>query len=412
MKKLQSTTCALAVLGMAATAPLANAAAASDVNLYGYLSWRVEKVWDEPALDEAGETVKADADREITLPSFNVMLQYALDDRFKVFVNLDGEEAEDVSVANLWGEYQHNQYLNVRLGKTYRRFGLYNEMLDAVPTYIGIEAPELFDGDHLLISRTTLAMVHGWVPLGDGELRYSWSTDNGEGGPNDDNVPMGFDLRYDWGLGNYRVGISGYTSNGDTTSDVDLGEGSPNSGVLPWMAADDFYIIGAYGELNRDGWQLQAAYWHASHDAERDPASVVTVIQNAGVNAAQLDRFLIDPDGPVTEANVDVDGDYDVDTWYLRGGYSFMTRRGEVVPYVQWDYYENPETIESKTWGGDAEAGLADDGEFSKATVGVVYRPAPDIAMKLDASMHIQEFNGSTERYPEIRFDVSYIFGR
>ena len=34
------------------------------------------------------------------------------------------------------------------------------------------------------------------------------------------------------------------------------------------------------------------------------------------------------------------------------------------------------------------------------------------IAMKLDASMHIQEFNGSTERYPEIRFDVSYIFGR
>lgn len=35
MKKLQSTTCALAVLGMAATAPLANAAAASDVNLYG-----------------------------------------------------------------------------------------------------------------------------------------------------------------------------------------------------------------------------------------------------------------------------------------------------------------------------------------------------------------------------------------
>lgn len=390
----------------------ATAADASDLSLYGYLSWRLEKVWDEPSLDEAGDTVKQDADREITLPSFNIMMQYDVSDDLKVFFNLDGDEAEDISVANLWGEYSANQYLNIRIGKSYRRFGLYNEMLDAVPTYIGIEPPELFDPDHLLISRTTLAMVHGWIPLGKGELRYSLSTDNGEGGPSNDNIPLGFDLRYDWGLGNYTVGVSGYSSGGDTRSDVDLGDGPPRSGVLPWMAADDFTIIGAYGQFYLGNWQLQGAYWRASHSAERDPAAVVMVIDNAGINDNQRGRFLLDAAGPVTEANVNTEGDYDVDTWYLRAGYSMLTARGEFVPYAQWDFYENPETIENKTWGGDAEAGLADDGKFSKGTLGLVYRPIPQVAMKLDASVHIQEFNGRTERYPEVRFDISYIFGR
>ena len=313
---------------------------------------------------------------------------------------------------NIWGEYMHNQYLNVRVGKTYRRFGLYNEMLDAVPTYMGIEPPELFDGDHLIVSRTTLFMVHGWMPLGDGELRYSWSTDNGEGGPQDDNVPMGFDVRYDWNLGENTVGISGYSSNGDTTSDVDVGEGSPDSGVLPWMASDDFTVIGAYTEFNVGAVTLQAAYWTAEHDAERDPASVVSVINNAGVNDAQLRRFLLDDAGPVSEANIDTDGDYDITTWYVRAGWSIMTKHGEWMPYVQWDHFDNPETIQDKDWGGDNEAGLADDGKFSKGTIGIIYRPVPQLAIKLDGSAHFQEYNGDDESYPEIRLDVSYIFGR
>ena len=76
------------------------------------------------------------------------MLQYAINDRFKTFVNLGAADAENVEVRNMWGEYKHNQYLNVRLGKTYRRFGLYNEILDAVPTYIGIEPPERLTASH------------------------------------------------------------------------------------------------------------------------------------------------------------------------------------------------------------------------------------------------------------------------
>ena len=384
----------------------------ADVKTYGYLAWRVEKVWDQLSIDSNGNTTE-DAPREITIPSFNLMMQSQVGENAKVFINLNGSDAEDIDVANIWGEFRVNDYVNIRIGETYRKFGLYNEILDAVPTYIGVEPPELFDGDHLIISRTTLAMVHGLIPLGDGEISYSLSLDNGEGGPTtEDNIPIGYDLRYSWNLGSSVVGISGYTSNGDTTSDVRLGEGSPDSGVLPWMAADDFDVIGAFGEFDIYSWKIQAAYWHASHDATRDPDSIVTVVNEAGINAAQRARFLIDPTGPVNTANVNTDGDYDIETYYLRVGYSHFNQYGEWVPYFQWDHYDNPETIQNKDFGGDNEAGLADDGEFQKSTFGVIYRPIPTLALKLDYSTHYQEFNGRDEEYPEIRFDVSYIFGR
>ncbi len=387
------------------------AQASENLDIYGYFSWRVEKVFDEPSR-EGSETVREDAPREISIPSFNLMMQSKVDEKTKVFVNLDGAGGEDLSVRNIWGEYKVNSLLNIRVGKTYRRFGLYNEILDAVPTYIGIEPPELFDSDHLILSRETMALVHGLKALGDGDLRYSLSVDNGEGGPSeDDTVPLGYDLRYEWGLGNYTVGMSGYMSNGETTSDVSVGEGSPKTGVLPWMAADDFSVLGFYGEANISNWIVQAAYWQASHDATRDPESVVAVLENAGVNEAQRRRFLLDDDGDATVDNVDTNGDYDITTWYFRAGYSFVWNGADMQAYGQLDYYENPETIQSKTWGGDNEAGLADDGKFTKSTAGLIYRPNPSLAVKLDFSSHSQKFNGENESYPEVRFDVSYVFG-
>ncbi len=383
------------------------------VDIYGYFAWRTEKVWDELSIDQNGNTVTSNAPREISIPSFNIMLQSQIADKAKVFVNLNGADGEEVSVRNIWGEYKFSDLVNIRVGKTYRKFGLYNEILDAVPTYIGIEPPELFDQDHLILSRETLAMLHGTRPFGDGDLNYSVSVDNGEGGPtSEDNIPVGVDLRYEWNLGSYMLGMSGYSSNGDTTSDVALGEGSPRSGVLPWMSADSFNVIGAYGQFDVNMLTLQFAYWNASHDATRDPDSIVRVVNEAGVNVNQRSRFLIDPSGPVTASNVNLNGDYDITTWYVRAGYSFFNDMGEFVPYAQWDFYDNPETIQNKTFGGDNEAGLADDGKFSKATVGLIYRPIPQIAVKLDFSSHFQEFNGKDESYPEIRFDVSYIFGQ
>jgi len=56
------------------------------------------------------------------------------------------------------------------------------------------------------------------------------------------------------------------------------------------------------------------------------------------------------------------------------------------LTYNGW--YSNPETIAKKKYGGDNEAGAADDGVFYKSTVGLVYRPAPEVAIKFDQSFH------------------------
>jgi hypothetical protein len=237
------------------------------------------------------------------------------------------------------------------------------------------------------------------------------STDNGESGSPTRAIPVGGDLNYVFGDGNYVVGVSGYTSSGYTTSDVKLGSGSPKSGVLPWMAGDKFSAYGGYAEVKTAQWTLQAEFWQAPHTIERDPAKVVSVINNAGVNAAQQARFLLNPAGAVAVGNVRANDTYTVQTWYFRGGYSFETSLGELAPYAQWDWYKNTETISSKTYGGDEEAGEADDGQFNKATLGVVFRPIPEIAMKLDGSSHMYKLNGTDVSYIEVRFDISFVFG-
>ena len=389
-----------------------NAALAQNkLNIYGFFSTRFEKVFTELSIDENGQTVKESAPSEWSFPFFNIMLQHYISDNFRAFANLNGSGAENITLSNFWGEYSPARSLNLRLGKTYRKFGLYNEILDAVPTYYGIAPPELFDGDHLIVSRTTTLMGYGSVGIGSADFNYSLSTDNGEGGPSKETLPLGWDFNLRFGAGDYILGFSGYTSGGPTTSDVALGEGPPNTGVLPWMAEDDFIAIGGYGEARVGDGLIQAAYWHANHKAIRDPESVVEVVENAGINDAQRARFLKIPGGPATVENVNTIGDYDIDTWYIRAGYSFDISIGEIGPYFQWDYYKNPETIQNKKYGGDNEAGLADDGKFHKGTLGIVLRPVPEVAVKLDGSTHIQRFNGVIESYSEIRLDISFIFG-
>ena len=380
------------------------------IDLYGYFAARYEKVFNEPSL-EGNETVDDDSPGEYDYPYVNFMGQSRLWDKYKVFFNVNASGAEELDVRNIWGEYSASEHFNVRIGKSYRKFGLYNEILDAVPTYIGIEPPELFDKDHLILSRTTILMVHGMYEAGDGALSYSLSTDGGEGDREHGTFPIGADVNYRFPDDNLLLGFSGYASNGETGSDVDVGDGSPSSGVLPWMSEDKFWVFGGYFEATPGNLILQAAYWHSSHDAERDADSVITVVNDAGINDRQRRRFLIDPNGAVAAANIDKNGDYDVDTWYVRTGYSFETAIGEIVPYIQWDKYRNEETIGEKDYGGDNEAGVADDGKFSKGTIGVVYRPIPKVAIKLDGSSHYYKFNGENESYPEIRFDVSWVFG-
>jgi hypothetical protein len=90
-----------------------------------------------------------------------------------------GSKVEDLSllVRNAWVEAPLiDGSLILRAGKLYRRFGLSNEILDATPTFIGIEAPELFDEDHLLLTRTTNLMLHGSLGFDSGVVNYALTT--------------------------------------------------------------------------------------------------------------------------------------------------------------------------------------------------------------------------------------------
>ena len=384
---------------------------AAPLRQYGYFSSRYERTFSEPGLDGGGNTVYLDAPGAWSHPSLNLMFQQQVNDNVKAFLNINGSGAGTLDVRNMWGEYSFNSAFNLRVGKIYRTLGLYNEILDAVPMYIGIEAPELFDADHLMVSRTTQLMAYGSHELGDGSLRYTLSMDNGEGEPVLDVYPLCLDLRYSTGNDQLTFGTSLYSSNGALTPDKSPGEGSPKGGILPWMAEDNFKVFGGYTQLNAKSWIVQFEYWQSPHDAVRDASLVVDVVNSAGVNEAQLDRFLLDVTRAPDDTNVRVPVKFDVKTWYLRSGYSFTSNAGEWVPYMQWDWYSNPETIAAKTWGGDNEAGVADDGKFNKATLGLIFRPVPQVALKLDGSTHMYKFNGKNEKYSEVRFDISYVFG-
>lgn len=398
---------ALAVVMLTAAG---EAYAQSSLTTYGYFASRWERVFDEPFV-ENGQIFTESPPAEFTNPAFHLMMQQSLGSNFRVYMNLAGPDAGGVEVRNVWGEYSVDRRLAIRFGPQYRRFGLYNEILDAVPTYYGIEAPEMFDGDHFMISRTTTMAIMGAFSVGAGQLEYYLSTDNGEGDIFPSSFPVGWDVRYKGGAGAWTVGASGYTSGGTTNAGIGVGDGPSDNGVLPWMAADSFTVINIFGEYQTGGLTLQAEWARADHEAERDAGAIVQVIENADVNPAQRARFLLNPAGPVTAANVNTVGDYVAETFYFRAGYSTETSWGEIAPYFLWDWYSNPETIRSKTWGGDNEAGAADDGEFHKPTLGVVFRPIPAVAVKLDGSQHRYRLNGEDVTYSEIRFDVSYTFG-
>lgn len=391
-----------------------SAMAQNTLHMYGYFSTRFEKTYattgPNGVIDEASPS-------DFAYPFFSLMGQYRINDQFRAFLSISGTKGSTLDIRNFWGEYSASKYLNFRLGKIYRKFGLYNEILDAVPTYYGIEPPELFDTDHLLISRTTAAMIYGSVNIGKGALQYTVSTDNGEGdplvGPAKGTLPFCYDLQYTFGEGNYTVGTSGYTSGGETQPNVAISGGSPKSGVLNWMLKDEFTINGGYVEAKVGSLTLQAEYWTSSHDATRDTTKVKTVVTSAGISSFQRARFLKNPavSGTGGGVNVKTNISFKIQTWYLRAGYSFETGIGEVAPYVQWDWYSNPETIANKTYGGDDEAGAADDGVFNKSTVGIILRPTSEVAVKFDQSYHFYKMDGENVRYPEIRLDVSFTFG-
>ena len=383
--------------------------------LYGYVDGHFEKSAATPAsVDDMGRTVMERNASEWDVKNLNIMLQGRVYGRYRYFVNLSaagsGSPISDTSidVRNAWVEFPlYRDLFNFRIGKTYRRFGLYNEILDAVPTFIGIEPPEMFDGDHLMLTRTTNAMLHGNLVSGDTTISYALST--GQDERLRATTPLGADLRFNLGSG-FLVGGSFYTTNGDAGPSHDVDGGTPIGGVANWMAKDTFSVYSVFGQISNSGLLLQAEFTTARHVAERDPQRVLSLL-DAGLFEPQLMRFGL-ADDPTPE-KVIVPVEYSVTAAYSRVGYEFKTGGWSLVPYAQFDYYSNPESIDSKHFGGDHEAGLADDGKFYKSTLGLAIRPVRFVAVKFDGSTHTQRFNGALVTYPEIRtsFSLYWEFG-
>lgn len=387
------------------------------LKLYGYINTNAEQQFKFPSIGADGVTVRQNDPFEwVAVKAFHLYGSAYLSERIDVLFNLAYVD-DKIEVRNAWGNFKIARELQIRVGKMYRRFGLYNEKLDQIPTFTGIEPPEIFDTDHLFVTRTTEFMIHGTHNLGSTNLLYSFTTENGEGGAAQGVVPLGWDLRMKTDRHALVFGTSGFSSSitgKNTTSTVGFNDGPPKGGVLPWMDGDHFFLTGLFGEKQIGKINVQAEYWIARHDALRNPDNVLTLVREAGINPHQRQRFLgassSKTDDQLTTADVVVPVSYDVKTYYIRLAYNVETRYGQFVPYVFLDWMSNPEVINKKSFGGDKESGLADDGVFTKTSAGVVYRPIPTVAVKLDGSVHSQKFNGQTVKYPEIRIDLSWAF--
>ena len=386
-------------------------------HLYGYINSNFQKTFDFPYSEGDDITIRRSDPAEWSpVKNFHIYGQGNLHSRISYLFNL-GRADDLLEIRNAWGNFTVREALQFRVGKMYRKFGLYNERLDQIPTFIGIEPPEMLDSDHLFLTRTTNFMIHGSFRKPRHELSYALMTDNGENGPAHNLIPMGWDLRFKSYTKSFIVGTSGYASslsNTKATSAVALGDGSPSGGILPWMKGDRFVIVGLFFEKQFGNVLVQSEYYSSRHSAERDPSSTLQVIREAGINPVQRKRFLGEnaskSNDDLTESDIVTKSNYNVQTFYVRVGYNVKSSVGQFVPYVFLDWMNYPENIANKDFGGDAEAGIADNGKFFKPSAGVVYRPIPSVAIKLDGSYHSQHFNGKEVMYPELRLDFSFAF--
>lgn len=380
---------------------------ADGLHFYGFVApLAAEQVYNFPTIAESGSTVKNSEPLDFADPEghFYIKARYGA---FEGKVDLFGStEDARVEAATLSYEFGENRQYSIQAGKMFRKFDLYNETLNHFIVFMGIEAPELFDGDHTIPRFANLAFR---MEMG----KWAWYVDTGnsESGAEKDLVPLGWDLRYDYG--GLVFGTSGYTSSisgNRTKPSVDLGSGSPEGGVLPWMESDRYTIFGGFVRKEFDRMILESAFWNASHSGNRNPQGVLTLLGNTYLNPRQRENFFGDnhtlPDSELNASHVQTEADYDVKTAYLRFGYSFK----KTVLYAHWDWMDHPEIIGEKQWGGDNEAGLSDTGSFTKWSLGAVWRPKKNLAVKCDVSAHVQKFNGDQVMYPEARLQGAWAF--
>lgn len=395
---------------------------ANENDIFGYLQFNIDRTYRNPNPNAAtGQIARERPDPvDYRVLRLNLMVRSTWDQGFTTFLNLsESSNASSGSsptfiVRNAWGELPLPLSLGyLRVGKIYRPFSPYNERLDAVPTYLGVEPPEIFDTDHLFMSRFCDVMVHNSANLGPTFWSFAMTTNNPESrlkngnGDSMGSFPLGWDVKMEMGNHKFMLGHSGFLS-GPTGPATALGSSAtggitpPEGGVAPWMKSDNYSAWGLFSEWNPGNWQFEGGVFEAHHRAVRNATAVNNMITNAGLLPDQLARYQAAPGGNVV---------YNIKTYYLRAGYSIFTKAGEFVPYAFWDAYKNPEIIGLKAFGGDDEAGNFDGGKFTKDTVGLAYRPNPNVAIKVDHSFHFFKLLGRKTDYHEYRIDLSYFFG-
>lgn len=390
------------------------------LSIYGYGAVNVQ--WESAKRTASGQELKEAEPIELTLPFFNIMAQGQLSDQFRVFINLNGSVKNQlgvIDVRNAWVEYSASQYFNVRVGKMYRRFGLYNEILDATPTYFINEPPDYLLGSFAFLPRTTNLMLHGSAPLASGILSYTVSGETGQSHSGMASFPIGWDVKYKFSGTDILLGTSGFTAT-NRMADVEFGAGASQNGIKPWLERGNDLMLGGYGEINLGGFTFQAEYFLVNHNDERDPDKVVTMVNAMTGTGSVLEeitpalrsRFLIDPSRPVVASNVRKDASYTSSALFLLAAYTFETSIGDIGIFTKFIDYTNPERISNEQFGGDNEFGNPDQGRHQRVGVGAVYRPIPQITVKAYNDFHLFRFNGEQVSFLHPVLTIAYLFGQ
>jgi hypothetical protein len=371
---------------------------------YGFIEELFNATTAEPNGDQRanGGIARAKSVLDLALPAFHIMAQGTLYERFHFYFNLAAPDSDEplvdvpVGLRNAWLDTSlFGDYLSLRLGKLYRRFGLYNEILDTSPSFIGVETPASITGNRPLLTRTTNLMVHGRASFGSSTISYAFTAGKDERSRDDLIFSPGFDLKYDWDS-TILVGTSFYTTAGTVLPDIAPGEGSPAGGVAPWMDHDRFQVYGGYARLTMGAFLLQGEAWFSPHTATRDPDKVLLTARNA-TSFSVANRARLGVDASSTNADqVHTVAHYTYSTIDMRAAYTFEFGSGdepvELTPYLSWEYNRDPESIVDRRYGGDGEAGQSPRGIMMHNRLGCIIKPVPVVAIKTEVTVGLFDY--------------------
>src|SRR5687768_2053242 len=107
-----------------------------DFYLYGYINSNLQKTFGYPSISPDGSTVKNSDPIEWTpVRNFHLYGKGNFTRQISYLFNLAAND-DLLEIRNAWGNFAFKDGLQIRAGKMYRKFGLYNERLDQIPTFI------------------------------------------------------------------------------------------------------------------------------------------------------------------------------------------------------------------------------------------------------------------------------------